>query len=215
VVAVSTAVSAKNGLLIRNRTAFENSRKITVVVFDKTGTLTEGKFGVHGIHPTDKRFDEKKIIQMAASLEQNSEHPIAGAIIEKSQEMGVKILPVSEFQSIKGQGVEGVVGGDEIKVVSPGYLKEKGISLPHGGEGDASTTVFLMVNGEVIGYINLSDAIRKESYDAVKQLKEAGIKCWMLTGDNEAVAKQVSDELHLDGYFAEVGANLWQWWETA
>jgi len=111
VTAVSTSLSAKNGLLIRNRTSFENSRKITTVVFDKTGTLTEGKFGVSLVKVTDKNYDEKKMIQLAASLEKNSEHPIAKGIINRAEELKVKTMPVSDFEVIKGQGVKGKIEG--------------------------------------------------------------------------------------------------------
>jgi Cu2+-exporting ATPase len=205
VVAVSTALSAKNGLLIRDRTAFENSRKISVVVFDKTGTLTEGNFGVNSIQSIKNKYDENKIIQLAASLEKNSEHPIATGIMTKAKELNQKILNVLGFQAIKGKGVEGTINGKSVRVVSPGYLMEKGIQTPAGlKKDDAETVVYVLVNDEIIGSITLSDKIREESYEAVKRLQSAGIRCWMLTGDNEKTAKTVSDELHLDGYFAEV-----------
>jgi Cu2+-exporting ATPase len=205
VVAVSTALSAKNGLLIRDRTAFENSRKISVVVFDKTGTLTEGNFGVNSIQSIKNKYDENKIIQLAASLEKNSEHPIATGIMTKAKEFNQKILNVLGFQAIKGKGVEGTINGKSVRVVSPGYLMEKGIQTPAGlKKDDAETVVYVLVNDEIIGSITLSDKIREESYEAVKRLQSAGIRCWMLTGDNEKTAKTVSDELHLDGYFAEV-----------
>ncbi|MFO8077824.1 MAG: copper-translocating P-type ATPase [Thermoplasmatota archaeon] len=205
VVAVSTTLSAKNGLLIRNRTAFENARKITTIVFDKTGTLTEGKFGVSSVKSVDEQFDEKKIIQFAATLEQNSEHPIASGVLDKAKEMDVDLLEVSDFKAIKGKGVEGTVKDTSVKVVSPGYLKENEINLPENLTLDESeTTVFVLIDEDVKGVISLSDRIREESYDAIKRLKKAGIKCWMLTGDNKGIAKKVSDKLHLDGFFAEV-----------
>lgn len=205
VVAVSTALSARNGLLIRNRTAFENSRNITTVVFDKTGTLTKGEFGVSTVISFNKEFDEKKIIQFAASLEKNSEHPIASGIIKKAKEMGVELLEISDFKAIKGKGVEGRIKGKIIRVVSPGYLKEKEIETPDSIPQDMfSTIVFLLLDNKLVGAISLSDEIRKESFVAVEKLKDAGIKCWMLTGDNERVAKHVAEALKLDGYFAEV-----------
>ncbi len=205
VVAVSTALSARNGLLIRDRTAFENSRKITTVIFDKTGTLTEGNFGVSSVQSLDKSYDEKKIIQIAASLEKNSEHPIAAGILEKAKNVDVKTLEVSNFKAIKGKGVEGTVEKKAFKVVSPGYLKEKNIQIPDNLKLNKSdTVVYLLVNDDLVGIIHLSDKIREESFGAIKRLKKAGIKCWMLTGDNKGIAKKVSDELKLDGYFAEV-----------
>jgi len=205
VVAVSTALSAKNGLLIRNRTAFENARKITTIVFDKTGTLTEGNFGVSSVKSFDEQYDEEIIIQFSASLEQNSEHPIASGILEKAHDLDVKVLDVSDFKAIKGKGVEGKVGDKSVKVVSPGYLKENNIDLPGDMTLDESeTTVFVLIEEQLVGMISLSDTIRAESYDAINRLKKAGIKCWMLTGDNHGIAKKVSDEVQLDGFFAEV-----------
>lgn len=205
VVATSTAQSAKNGLLIRNRTQFENSRKVDTVVFDKTGTLTMGEFKANFIELYDESYDEKAVIQLAATLEKNSEHPIATGIIDKLKEMELDTLEMDNFQAIKGKGVQGTIEGKEIMVVSPGYLRENNIEVPrelpaHG----VSTDVFLIVDGKLIAAIGLSDRIREESYNAIKRLKKEGIKTWMLTGDNEKTAKQVSEELGLDGYFSEV-----------
>lgn len=205
VVANSTALSAKNGLLIRNRTAFENSRKIDTLVFDKTGTLTKGKFGVNYIQILKDEFSEEDIVQYAGTLEQNSEHPIALGILNKLEEMSLEKLDVSDFEAIKGKGVKGKIKDNQVKVVSPSYLKENDFEIPSDlPEHKISTDVFVMVDDKVIGVIGLSDQIRDESYDAIKALKKLDISCWMLTGDNEATAKEVSDALNLDGYFAEV-----------
>ena len=205
VVATSTAQAAKNGLLIRNRTQFENARKIDTVVFDKTGTLTHGEFKVNFIELFDDHYSKEQVIQLAASLESDSEHPIATGIIEKSKEMDMETITTSDFKAIKGKGVEGIIKEQKVMVVSPGYLKEKNIEVPkdlpvHG----VSTDVFLLLDDKLISAIGLSDKIREESYCAIKRLKKEGIKTWMLTGDNEETAKQVSEELELDGYFAEV-----------
>jgi len=205
VVAVSTASSAKNGLLIRNRTAFENSRKISTVVFDKTGTLTEGVFGVNKVQLFAEQYDETQLIQIAASLEQNSEHPIATGILRRAEELELDYLPVDNFQAIKGKGIEGIIAGKAVKVVSPGYLREQEISLPVKAEtSELETIVFVLIEEQLVGSISLADRIRPESYQAIARLQEANIKCWMLTGDNEQVAKRVAEELGLKGYFAEV-----------
>jgi Cu2+-exporting ATPase len=205
VVAASTAQSAKNGLLIKNRTQFENSRKIDTLVFDKTGTLTYGEFGVNFIEIFDDKYSEEEVIEVAATLESNSEHPIATGIIEKQKELGLSSLDMEDFEAIKGKGVKGRIDGKDAMVVSPGYLKESNIEVPRDLPAhDVSTNVFLLVDGKLIAAIGLSDKIREESYNAIKRLKKEGIKTWMLTGDNESTAKQVSDELGLDGYFAEV-----------
>ena len=201
--AVSTTLSAKNGLLIRNRTAFENSRKITTIVFDKTGTLTEGKFGVNSIKVTDKKYDDKQLIQLAASLEQNSEHPIAKGILEKAKKLRLKNLKISNFKVIKGAGVEGRISNNIIKLVSKNYLEKLNINISENIE-EASTLVYILVNNKPAGMIGLADQVRKDSYEAINQLKSSGIKCWMLTGDNKKIAEKVAKQLKLDGYFAEV-----------
>ncbi len=205
VVAVSTALAAKNGLLIRNRNAFENSRKISTVLFDKTGTLTEGKFGVSSIRPLAEGWDEEKLIRTAAGLEQNSEHPIGAGIAARAKEMEIDPPPVSDFRAMEGKGVEGTVDGEDFKAVSPGYLEAEGIEIPEGtGEEGLATVVYLLKENKPVGSITLSDRVRQQSREAVDRLKEAGIKCWMITGDNKQVARKVSEELDLDGYFAEV-----------
>jgi Cu2+-exporting ATPase len=205
VVAISTALSAKNGLLIKNRTAFENSRKITTIIFDKTGTLTIGKFEVARIKSLQSGFDEKEIIRIASALEQNSEHPIATGILAKAKELSITIPAVNNFKAITGKGIEAEVEGKNIKVVSPGYLKENNISLPENYAGNnAETIVFIIVDGKLAGHISLGDKIRPESAEAIQTLHDNKIKSILLTGDNATVAKSVSDELKMDGYFAEV-----------
>lgn len=205
VVAKSTALSAKNGLLIKNRTAFENARKITTIVFDKTGTLTVGKFEVSKIVSLQKELNENEIIRLASALEQNSEHPIATGILQKVKDLKITIPATEKFKAITGKGVEATVEGKKILVVSPGYLKEKNIVIPEGfAANDTETVVFVLVNDKLAGYIALSDEIRPESADAIKTLKENKIKSILLTGDNNKVAKSVSETLGLDSFFAEV-----------
>ncbi len=211
VVAKSTALSAKNGLLIKNRTAFENARKITTIVFDKTGTLTVGKFEVSKIVPLSfgeglgVRLNENEIIRLASALEQKSEHPIATGILQKVKELKLTIPATENFNAITGKGVEATVEGKKVLVVSPGYLKEKNITLPDGfTANDTETVVFVIINDELAGYIALSDEIRPESADAIKTLKQNNIKSILLTGDNNKVAKSVSDTLGMDSFFAEV-----------
>jgi len=205
VVAKSTALSAKNGLLIKNRTAFENSRKITTIVFDKTGTLTVGKFEVSKIISLQKELNENEIIRLASALEQQSEHPIATGILQKVKDLSITIPATENFKAITGKGVEATVEGKKILVVSPGYLKEKNIAIPEGfAANDTETVVFVMVNDKLAGYIALSDEIRPESAEAIKTLKENKIKSILLTGDNNKVAKSVSETLGLDSFYAEV-----------
>ena len=205
VVAKSTALSAKNGLLIKNRTAFENSRKITTIVFDKTGTLTVGKFEVSKIVSLKEGLTENEILRITSSLEQNSEHPIATGILQKVKDLSIPIPVAENFKAITGKGVEATVENKKILVVSPGYLKETNINLPDGfTSNDMETVVFLLINNELAGYIALSDEIRPESADAIKTLKQNNIKSILLTGDNNKVAKSVSETLGLNSFIAEV-----------
>ncbi|MGM0603861.1 MAG: copper-translocating P-type ATPase [Bacillota bacterium] len=205
VVAVSTTLSAKNGLLIRNRTAFENARKIDTVLFDKTGTLTKGEFGVEAVDTFVDDYNNEDILQKAASLEQESEHPIANGIVKRAKEDEVELLKVEDFEIIKGKGVIGKIEGGDFKAVSPGYLKENEIDIPENALKEGPfTEVFLLEAGKLIGMIRLADQIRESSYEAVQKLKDRGIKVKMLTGDNQKTAEYVSNELGLTDYFAEV-----------
>lgn len=205
VVAISTAVSAQNGLLIRNRTAFEESRKITALLFDKTGTLTTGVFGVTRFETVETSISKDELLRLASALEQTSEHPIAVGIINKVKELNITIPKAEAFNAITGKGVEATVDGKQVKVVSPGYLKDKNLAVPEGAfSSKAETVVFILLDEKVAGYIALADAIRPESADAIRVFKKNGIKVLMATGDNETVAKAVSDELGLDGYYSEV-----------
>ncbi len=181
VVAKSTALAAKHGLLIKNRTAFENAGKITTLVFDKTGTLTVGKFEVSTIVPLAAGLSESDLLKFAAALEQNSEHPIATGIIQKAKELNIPIPPVQNFNAITGKGIEAIVEEKNIKVVSPGYLKEKGISFPGNFIADETeTVVFILVNEQPAGYIALSDTIRPESAEAIQTLQKDHIKSVLL-----------------------------------
>ncbi|MCB0563962.1 MAG: copper-translocating P-type ATPase [Phaeodactylibacter sp.] len=203
--AISTAVSAQNGLLIRNRTAFENARKITTLVFDKTGTLTTGEFGVSRFKSVREGMEDKEMLRLAAALEANSEHPIAEGIMDKLKELGLETPSADNFNAITGKGVEATVEGKQVKVVSPRYLNDEEINIPEAAENDGGETiVFVLLDDELAGFIALADQIRPESAEAIQTLHKNGIKTMMLTGDNKAVAASVSRELGLDDFFAEV-----------
>lgn len=205
VVAISTAVSAQNGLLIRNRTAFEESRKITTLLFDKTGTLTKGDFGVTRIVSLNEKISEDELLRLSAALEQSSEHPIGVGVVRKAKEKNILIPKPENFNAITGKGVEAMVEGKDIKVVSPGYLKDKNITIPSDAySSEAETVVFIIIDEQLAGYIALADEIRSESVEAIKVFKQNNIKVVMATGDNGKVAKAVSEMLGLDGYFADV-----------
>jgi len=203
VVAVSTAISARNGLLIRDRTAFEQARNIQAIIFDKTGTLTEGKFGVTDVISFTAKAD-KEVLKYAASVEAYSEHPLAKGVVSASEGR----FSVEAFRAIPGKGAEARVNGKDVKVVSPGYLKEVGISVSDARveklASQGKTVIFILIDGKLDGAIALADIIRPESRKAIARLKGMGIKCMMLTGDNKLVAKWVDDEIGLDEYFAEV-----------
>ncbi len=204
VVSVSTSVSAKAGLLIKNRDGFEQARKVSAILFDKTGTLTRGEFGVTDVITLNGKMNDKEILKYAASIETHSEHPIARGIITSAGET----LQVEGFKSIPGKGAEGKVNGKEVKTVSPGYLKENNIQLNDERieklSSQGKTVICVLIDGEPTGAIALADIIRPESKEAIARLKEMGIRCMMITGDNKQVAKWVADEIGLDEYFAEV-----------
>ena len=207
VVAVSTALSAGKGLLIRDRTAFERARELDAVVFDKTGTLTEGRFGVTDVVALDGH-NEAEVLRLAAALEGRSEHPIAAGIVRAAADRGVRPPAPTEFTAIPGRGARGVVQGVDVKVVSPGFLREQGLSVTDTRVArvaeQGKTVVYVLADGKVAGAIALADIIRAESRDALKRLKAMRIKAMMLTGDSRAVARWVAEELGLDDYFAEV-----------
>lgn len=204
VVAVSAAIGARNGLLIRNRTAFERARNIDAIIFDKTGTLTKGAFGVSDVVPFGEDIGTEEILKYAASIESNSEHPIAKGIVDYSY----STYPVRNFNAIAGKGARGTVNGKDVKVVSPGYLKEEGISYPREKlkeiANQGKTIVFVLIDGKAIGSIALEDVIRPESKEVVSRLKQMGINCFMLTGDQSHVAQRVAGQIGLDEYFAGI-----------
>ncbi len=204
VVAVSTAISARNGLLIRNRAAFEKARNLQAIIFDKTGTLTQGNFRVTDTVALAEDLNDLQILAYAAAVEQNSEHPIAKGIVQSAG----NIKKVSDFKSIPGKGAQGKVDGKLVKVVSPGYLQEKSIEVKNRKveelNSQGKTVVFLLLDDKPQGAIALADIIRDESREAISRLKEMGIQVMMLTGDNKRVAEYVAAELSLDDYFAEV-----------
>lgn len=205
VVAISTTISARHGLLIRNRTAFENSRNVSAIVFDKTGTLTKGEFGVTRYESVWEEYTATDILRLASALEQYSEHPIAIGIVGKARALGQALPAIEGFHALTGKGVEALVDGKAVKVVSPGYLTDAGIAIPTRARTDAAeTVVFVVVDEHVAGFIALADEVRPESAQAIATLKRHGIKVFMATGDNTLVAEAVSTKLGLDGFYGEV-----------
>lgn len=205
VVAISTALAAQRGLLIRNRTAFESARRITTIVFDKTGTLTTGHFGVSRYGSLRNENANDEILRLAAAMEQDSEHPIATGILKEAEARSVPRSAVSQFTNITGQGIKGVVDGKNISIVSPGFLAAKNISVPADLQRETvETIVYVLIDEQLAGFVALADKVRPESKEAIETLHAHGIKAIMLTGDNARVAEAVSKELGLDGFRAEV-----------
>jgi len=204
VVAVSTALSAKNGLLIRNRAAFERARNIEAIIFDKTGTLTEGRFGVTETLSFSDDYSQEDLLGYAAAVESQSQHPIAQAIAEAVENP----QKAEDFKSITGKGAQAKVAGKNVKVVSPGYLRENDLSVDDNRIDELNTqgktVVFIVIDQTPVGAVALADIIREESRQAISKLKQMGIQCMMLTGDNKQVAAWVAEEIGLDDYFAEV-----------
>lgn len=214
VVAVSTALAATKGLLIRERTAFERARNVTAVVFDKTGTLTEGRFGVRDVSPTADDLSQERLLELAASVEAKSEHSIARGIVAEATARGLRVAPVTDFRAIPGSGAVARLEGRQIMVVRAGYLEAAGGAANDDREADTGerppavseglTVVDVLEEGRLLGSIALADIVRPESRSAIDALKDKGIRCMMLTGDNRHVARGVAEELGLDDYFAEV-----------
>lgn len=204
VVAISTSISAQKGLLIRNRTAFENARLITTVIFDKTGTLTKGTHQLQEVKVLNTDFDEKELLRLASGIEQHSEHYIAAGLLRKANELNIDIPKANKFNYLPGQGLEGIVEGRSIKVVGPNYLKNNQINFIDGDNDFTGTIVYILVDNTPVGYFTFSDQIRETSFEAISILKKVEIKNLLLTGDNEKVAEKVSHELKMDGFLANI-----------
>jgi len=204
VVSRSTSIAATNGFLIRDRSAFEQARNLDAVIFDKTGTLTEGTFTVTDILNFGNDFSDHDILKYAASLEKNSEHPLAKGILEKADDT----WDPEEFNSITGKGIEGKVNGKSVKVVSPGFIHENEMTYPEEDveklSSQGKTVVFVILGENLAGAIALGDKIRESSKNAIQALHKMGIECIMLTGDNQQTADYVAGELDIDQVFAEV-----------
>jgi len=206
VTAVTTSIAAQHGLLIRNRAAFENARKMTSIVFDKTGTLTEGEFEVTDLVSAQDNDDQ--LLSFAASLEINSEHPIAEGIVKEAKNKGIKLMPVVNYKNITGEGLSAEIDKQQVKIVSPGFMKKVQVSFDQEkfqNLADAGkTVVFVLLDNALLGMIALSDKIKDEAEAAISGLHAMGIETVLLTGDNQTVAKRVGTALKMDQIIAEV-----------
>nr|WP_223299329.1 copper-translocating P-type ATPase [Paenibacillus darwinianus] len=207
VVSTSTSIAAKKGLLIRNRTAFEEARKLNAVVFDKTGTLTQGKFGITDIYPAAD-FTENELLSLVGALEAQSEHPISKGVVEEVKKRGITLSRPESFEAMTGKGLKGIVDGKDVKVVSPGYMNQE--NIPYSTEdyrrlsSEGKTVVFAIIDDRFAGMIALADQVRESAKNAIDKLKNLGIQAMMLTGDNKQVAEWVGSKLELDEIYAEV-----------
>ena len=211
VVSISTALSARNGLLVRKRLALEVARKLDWVLFDKTGTLTKGEHGVTDIWATSG-YTKDEVLYLTASLEQHSEHIIGKAVVRKAENQQVHLDKVNNFKALPGLGVQGTLHGKDIFIAaSYRYIEENKLTVPADiansvkqAAKEGKTEVYLITKKKVVGALGLADIVREQSKQTIKTLKAMGIKTAMITGDSDDVAAYVSKQLELDQYFAEV-----------
>ena len=210
VTAISTTLAARSGLLVRNRRGLEEARNLNAVFFDKTGTLTRGEFRVVEITPA-AGLSADDALRLAASIEQESEHTIAQGIVKSAQERGLSLSRAEQFQAIPGQGVKAVVEERSLMIGGPALLGQLGIELApelrdalQRATNRAQTAVTLIEGRAALAVLAVADAIREESYEAVRRLHEQVIEVIMMTGDAKAVADAVAKELGIETVFAEV-----------
>ncbi len=205
----ATAMAAKNGILVRNREAFERARGIKTIAFDKTGTLTEGKFGVKQIYT--EGIDEPQALTIAASLESLSEHPLGQSIVIEANHRQSQLAKATDFKAVPGQGVEGIVNDRRYRVGRPEWVQELKLQFPpalrsglQASESRGESAIVLMDDKQVLAIFGLADQIRPSARAAVAKLQQMGVQVVMITGDAEAVAKTVAEDLKIDRYYARV-----------
>jgi len=210
VVAISTTLGAKNGILVRDRLALEAARELDTILLDKTGTLTEGEFGVVNMSAVDG-WTEDNALALAAAVEGDSEHLLARAIREQAEEKDLDLPAVSGFEAIKGKGIRATHKGRTVHVGGPRLLEQMEVTLPDALQAFADesgqkgqTVIYLFDEQKPVAAFALADKVRPESYEAVEKLHAMGLEVAMITGDSQEVAKAVADELDIDTYFAEV-----------
>jgi Cu2+-exporting ATPase len=209
VVAISTTLSARNGLLVRQRMALETAKDLTTIIFDKTGTLTRGEQGV--VDVAAQGISTEEALSLAAGLEGDSEHIIAKAIRDDAQRKNVRPASVSSFESLAGRGVKATVNGATYFIGGPRLLEQRGWTIPEAldaarqkAETAGQSVIYLTSEHEIVAVFAIADVIREESREAIQQLHDLGLKVAMLTGDSEAVAQAVAQQLQIDTYFAQV-----------
>ncbi|HET8986379.1 MAG TPA: HAD-IC family P-type ATPase, partial [Trueperaceae bacterium] len=205
----ATGMSARNGILVRNREAFERARDIGVVAFDKTGTLTEGKFGVSQVYV--EGISSEDALRIMAALETRSEHPLAEAVVEEAQALGVPRASASDFEVLAGKGVRGTVKSAPFTVGRPEWIEEQGLEFSPAlrralqeAEARGESVIALMDSGRALALVVLADRVRASAKATVTSLKRIGVESVMITGDAEAVARTVAEELGIERYYARV-----------
>jgi Cu2+-exporting ATPase len=208
VIAISTSLAARNGILVRDRLALERMRNMEIVLFDKTGTLTKGNHRLAAV--ASLQGDDDRLILLAAAVEADSEHPLARAIVTAAGARG-DIPDARDFKSISGRGVEAVVDGSLVAVGGPTLLKERNAEVPitlasevEGWKRRGAAVLYVMEDGEVTGAFSVEDEVRPESRQAVDELHRLGLRVAMITGDARQVAEAVASDLNIDQVFAEV-----------
>jgi Cu+-exporting ATPase len=207
---VGTGVGARRGILIKNGEALERGRKIDVVVFDKTGTLTEGRPAVADVVATRADVSQDDVLQIAASLERMSEHPLGDAIVRAAKERHIALAAVEGFENLAGKGIKGRLANAAVVVGNLRLMQEEGVpvelSLPHieTREARAQTAIAVARNGELIGIIAVADTLKSDAKEAIQQLRADGIVTVMITGDNHRTAKAIAGRIGIDEVFAEV-----------
>ena len=205
---VGTGIGARRGILIKNGEALERGRAIDVVLFDKTGTLTEGKPKVTVVLPMERA---QEILRLAASVENGSEHPLAGAVVEAARAADVPLTEATSFENLAGKGVRANVSGVDVLVGSPRLLREAGVHFGeddlatiHARESAAETVVAVAANGKLQGFIGIADTVKPDARAALENLKAQGLRTAMITGDNRKAAQSIADELGIQQVYAEV-----------
>jgi Cu2+-exporting ATPase len=205
VIAISTSIGARNGLLVKNRIALERARELQVVIFDKTGTLTKGQPVVAEVAAVSG--EDTDVLRLAAAVEADSEHPLARAIVAAAQQRGIRASVATEFESLAGRGARAKVDGRTIAVGGPRLLAELGLGALEQGEAwarEGQTVLHVVADGQVVGALALEDEIRPESYEAVRDMHALGLRVAMITGDSQAVADSVAKRLGIDEVAAQV-----------
>jgi P-type Cu2+ transporter len=208
VISLSTAISARAGILVKDRLALERMREVDVVLFDKTGTLTRGRHAVAAVASVDG--DEKGLLRLAASVEANSEHPLGRAVVEAAKRQG-DLPKATDFRSITGRGVEATVNGGRVAVGGPALLRERSLDMPTDLKDPVeewtrrgSSILYVVRGDEIVGALSLEDEVRPESRQAVNELHKLGVRVAMITGDAKQVAESVANALGIEEVFAEV-----------